>query len=140
MNANLTGLKNLLRWKTSPHQYGEQMLKTNRVLQGLLVEANGTPDMAVDVSAGVVRQGGVTKYVALSANLALTAADATNPRIDLIVVNSSGVVAKVDGTAAASPVAPDLPADNIELARISVPANDTTIAQSQISYAERGQI
>lgn len=137
---NLTGLKNLLRWKTAPHELGEKLLNTNRVIEGLLVTAQGTPNMTVAVSAGLVRQGKATAFVAASATLAITAAHATLARTDLVVVNASGAVAMVNGTAAAGAPAPALPAGAIELARVSVPALDTTIDQSQISYAERGQI
>jgi hypothetical protein len=76
-------------------------------------------------------------------NVAITAANATNPRIDLIVVkvqdqaysgavNTASIVA-VTGTAAASPSPPAAPANSIILAQISVPANDTTITNSQIT-------
>lgn len=137
---NLHMLKNLLRWKTSPHALGATLVEMNHVMTGLLVEANGTPDMAVDVSAGLVRLAEATVYVPASANLAITAAHATLDRIDLVTVNAAGAVVMVNGTAAATPEAPDLPAGSIELARITVPAADTTIAQSQISFEQRGQL
>ena len=137
---NLTGIKNLLRWRTAPHELGEKLINTNRVIEGLLVTAQGTPDMTVAVSAGLVRQAKATAFVAADAALAITAADATNPRIDLVVVTSAGALDVVDGTAAASAVAPALPAGAIELARVTVPANDTAIGQAQISFTERGQL
>jgi len=68
------------------------------------------------------------------------AADATNARIDLIVLGLDGSIHFVKGTAAATPVAPALPASHIELARVTVDANATTIAQAKISFANREQL
>lgn len=76
-----------------------------------------------------------------------TGANATNPRIDKIIVRArdsfySGVdndanLVYVTGTAAASPVPPDIAAlgykNYFELAQISVPANDNTIATADIT-------
>jgi hypothetical protein len=49
-----------------------------------------------------------TLYSAAATNVTLTAADASNDRIDALIINttSNGTVTKVDGTAAASPTTP----------------------------------
>ena len=60
-------------------------------------------------------------------------ADATNPRIDLLVIDSSGAKQTRAGTAAANPKPPVRTANDVVLAAVYVPANDTTIATSQLT-------
>jgi len=70
-----------------------------------------------------------TLYSAAATNITLTAADASNARIDAIVVNTSagGTIAKVDGTAAASPTTPAIDTTTqLVLAYIQVDANVST--------------
>lgn len=83
------------------------------------------------VSASSYRIGGVV-YNSPQATITLNAADATNPRIDMLVVNTSSVAAKVTGTPAASPSAPSVdPATQLALTFIlvaqtaTVPSNIT---------------
>lgn len=90
-------------------------------------------NMTVDVAAGGVSVNGVPKSVA-STNVAIGAADATNPRIDLVVCNGSGTVSVLAGTAAASPKAPTLDTTTYALlAVIDVPATQTAINTAQIT-------
>lgn len=101
------------------------------VLSGCAVTAQGTPDQTVAVAAGVVIIEG--KRVAVTAgNVSMAAADATNPRYDLVTVDKSGVKGKVDGTAAANPKKPDYPDDKVVLAEIRRAANDNAIASGEI--------
>lgn len=102
------------------------------VVSGCAVTAQGTPDMTVAVAAGVIRVNSLLPAVA-AGNVTVTAADATNPRIDLIVANDSGTKACTAGTAAASPKAPAVPANSVLLAMVYVPAADTTMATNQIT-------
>ena len=123
----------------------------------LLVEAQGTPDMTVKVNPGscfVLRDAhtdnsNTLKFwhviVDTTTNVTIPAADASNPRIDLICVkidstatpNASAsnvaTLVNVQGTAAASPSAPVVPANHLKLAEVSVPALDTTISSGQIT-------
>lgn len=117
----------------------------------LAVTQNGTPNMSVNVAAGRVVIDGTENSLQgyyhctndATKNLVIAAADATNPRIDLVVAkvedaSYSGVtnawsLAVVTGTPAASPAAPSAPANSITLAQISVPALDTTIGTAQIT-------
>jgi hypothetical protein len=101
------------------------------VFCGCAVTAQGSPDMTVAVAVGLVRVGGTVVNVA-AGNVTITAADGTNPRFDLICVNSSGTKSAVAGTASANPVFPD-PAGKVVLAAVYVPANDTAINSNQIS-------
>lgn len=95
------------------------------------VTAQGTPDMTVAVDSGAIKSGGAPKAVA-AGNVTIAVADATNPRIDLIVVDSAGAKQRRAGTAAANPLLPLLTAGDVALAAIYVPANATNIATAQI--------
>lgn len=100
------------------------------VLSGLAV--TGGSDMTPAVAKGAVLTNGILKAVA-AADVTIGTAHATHPRIDLIVVTSSGSLAVRAGTAAAAPQPPTRTANDVAIAAVYVPANDTTIAQSQIT-------
>jgi hypothetical protein len=101
----------------------------NCVLSGLVV--TGGADMTPAVAKGSVLSNGVMFAVA-AADVTITAANATNPRIDLIVVTSAGALAVRAGTAAAAPKPPTRTTNDIVIAYVYVPANDTAIATTQI--------
>lgn len=90
----------------------------------------GGADMTPDIAKGAVLTAGVLKAVA-AGTVTIGAAAATNPRIDLVVVNSSGALAVRAGTAAAKPKPPARSANDVLLWAVYVPANDTAIATSQ---------
>ena len=116
-----------------------------------VTEKSGTPDMSVDVAEGSCLIAGTEgTYQGTyfcenrgTSNLAISAADATNERYDLIVAkvedsDYSGAtdawsLAVVTGTPAASPADPSVPDNSITLARVSVPALDTSIEDAQIT-------
>jgi hypothetical protein len=120
----------------------------------LAVTQNGTPNMSVNVAAGTALitgtasalQGPYSFYNDATVNLVVAAADATNPRKDLVIAqvrdatyDGTGVrdarLTVVTGTPAASPVDPSLAAhpNALVLARIDVPALDTAIGTAQIT-------
>lgn len=98
------------------------------VLSGLAV--TGGADMTPAIAKGAVLSNGVMFAIA-AADVTITAADATNPRLDLIVVNSSGALAVRAGTPAAAPKPPARTANDVVLWAVYVPATDTAIATSQ---------
>lgn len=103
------------------------------VVSGCDVTAQGSPNMTVAVAAGTARIGGNLVTVA-GGNVTITAANATNPRFDLIVVDNSGAKSAVAGTAAASPIVPTHPGSTYAaLATVYVPANDTAVNTNQIT-------
>ena len=102
------------------------------VISGCAVTAQGSPNMTVAVAAGVVSVAGVRASVT-GANATIGTADGTNPRFDMITINSSGAIATTAGTAASVPELPNIPSVSIVLALIFIPANDTTIATNQIT-------
>lgn len=101
------------------------------VASGCAVTAQSTPDMTVAVASGKATIGG-TQVTVASGNVTITTADATNPRIDLIVVSNTGTKSATAGTAAANPKAPDIPASSILLAMVYVPASQTSITSGLI--------
>lgn len=92
----------------------------------------GGADMTPAVAAGVVISNGVHFNIA-AADATVTAADATNPRIDLIVITSAGAIAVRAGTAAAAPKPPNKTANDVVLYAVYISANDTSIGNSQLT-------
>jgi hypothetical protein len=67
-----------------------------------------------------------TAYSSAEQTIELDAADATNDRIDVIAVDTTGTVVKITGTAAAQPSEPDIdPSTQLKLAFVLVTANTT---------------
>lgn len=101
------------------------------VVSGCAVTPQGSPDMTLAVAAGVVAVGGVRATVT-AGNVTVTAADATDPRFDLVVVDASGAKSVEAGSPDAAPVFPAIPATSAVLAAVYVPATDTAIGGPQI--------
>ena len=100
-------------------------------LDVLVAGINGA-DMTPEVAKGAVISNG-TLFAVAATTATIGTADSTNPRIDLVVINSSGSVATRAGTAAASPKPPARTANDVVLAAVYVPASDTTIATTQLT-------
>lgn len=113
---------------------------------------NGTPNMSVNVAAGSglvlgsesSTQGGYFCQSLSVTNLAITAANATNPRRDLIVARirdaqyATGPTSAFDlfvvtGTAAASPVDPTVPPNCLVIARVAVAALAGSVVNANIT-------
>lgn len=74
-------------------------------------------------------QIGATTYSSPESTVTLGAADATNPRIDVIAVNTAGAVVVIPGTAAASPSEPDVdPSTQLKLTFVLIAAAATAPA------------
>lgn len=108
------------------------MCRVDCVLAGCAVTAQGSPDMTVAVAKGAVLSNKVMKAVT-AGNVTIGTADGTNPRLDLVVVDSSGAKQCRAGTAAANPKPPARTANDVVLAVVYVPASDTTISANQIT-------
>jgi len=117
----------------------------------LQVTQSGSPAMSVIVKSGHAAISGTEGskqgvYLVMNdadVTLSISAAHATLNRIDSVVfkvedaaysgaANTSSLVV-VTGTPAGSPVAPTLPANSLELARVSVVALDTSITNGEIT-------
>ena len=108
------------------------------VLSGLVVGAQDTPDMTVKVSAGIAYLSTGTRYAPTAvASISVTAADATNPRVDIVYLSTAGVVTYLAGTAAAEPSAPSVPSGALGLASIAVAAEATTVEAGNITSTKR---
>lgn len=117
----------------------------------LLTTQNGTPNMSVNVAGGMAlvrgtentHQGVYAFYNDGTVNLAISAADPTNPRRDAAVVrvrdaaysgaSNDVALVVVTGTPAASPSDPTLPANALVLDRVAVSAADTSITNAEIT-------
>jgi len=87
-------------------------------------------------SAGQVQVRGTLLTAAISAStVTIAAADGTNPRIDVVTVDTGGTVAKTDGTAAADPAPPSISATEMALAYVYVAAGVSTINSADITDA-----
>lgn len=101
------------------------------VLSGGLCTAQGAPNMTVAISKAATRSSDTMNATA-AANATITAANATNPRLDIVVITSAGAIATRAGTAAAAPKPPTRTAGDVALCAVYIPANDTTISSDQI--------
>jgi hypothetical protein len=108
-------------------------------LSGCVPTQQGSPNMTVACSAGTVLTNGVV-YSVSAGNWTVGTADATNPRIDLLVVTSAGALAVRAGTAAAAPKPPARTANDVVCGHVWVPANDTTITDDQITRADMADV
>jgi hypothetical protein len=115
----------------------------------------GTPALAVQVAAGYAvltdNRGAAGSNMFLAGTgasqtqVALATADATNPRIDLIVIrvrntefgdgSTAGSLEAITGTPAVSPAAPATPNGCVALATVAVGANATQILTVNITDA-----
>lgn len=103
----------------------------NFVYNGCVV--TGGADMTPAVSAGMVISNG-KKFIVAAGDVTIGNGHATLPRIDLIVVDSSGTKQVRAGTAATDPKPPARSANDVVLASVFVPINETTaIADSEIT-------
>jgi hypothetical protein len=82
--------------------------------------------LTVTIGAGTVHLVDGTRKEIAETSVTLDAADSTNPRIDLVYITSDGTLAKITGTAAASPVVPALPSGGISVCNVTVTAGATT--------------
>ena len=101
------------------------------VLDGCAV-TSAVVSLVLDVAKGSILSNR-TLLPVTAGTVTIGAADATNPRIDLVVANSSGTKAVRAGTAAATPKPPARSANDVVLAFVYVPALNTIVATNQIT-------
>ena len=108
--------------------------KDNGVLSGLDITAQTTPSLTLDVAAGQCHVDNETYVESAPTTVVVGTGHATLPRLDIVCYDTSaGAAAVTAGTAASTPQPPDIPAGDILLALISIPALDTTISNDQIT-------
>lgn len=108
----------------------------SQVISGLGIIWTG--NLNFTMSAGSFYIEG-TSYTAAEQSITLDTADATNPRVDVLAVNTSGTLVKVTGTPAANPSQPDIdPSTQLFLKFVLVAAGATapSISADEIVYEE----
>jgi hypothetical protein len=100
--------------------------ESNHIISGGIVTYSGS-GLTYYISACTYLIGGVV-YNSPDTTITLDAADATNPRIDLFAVDTIGRALKITGTAASTPITPQVdPASQLTLTTgITLEANATT--------------
>lgn len=98
----------------------------------LLAHEQSTPDLTVYVEAGKVYINGTLVEYAGGNSPSFTA-PATNPRIDVLSINSSGTLVRTAGTEAASPVAPSVPSGEMPICQVY-----NKVGQTQIYDTDQG--
>ena len=104
----------------------------------LVVSAQATPNMSVKCSGGSLFMSAGVGYSAIANNnITVTESDTTNPRIDLIYINSLGVISYLAGTSSATPSCPTVPTGGFKLAEIYVGTNVTEINAANITMRRK---
>jgi hypothetical protein len=122
----------------SASQYPANIDADIKVMARLAASYNPCAEDAPSALKVVVQAGTMFINGALVANAAqtvtLTAAHATLPRIDRVVIDATtGVASKIDGVANASPVAPTITAGKFPVAQVLVTATMTIVGNSAIT-------
>lgn len=98
---------------------------------GLVVTQQASPDMTLAVSSGIAYCNGI-KISYAGGNTPTFTAPVTNPRIDLVVLLSTGTISIVAGTESASPSAPAYPNGGIVLCEVYLYTTSTVITQDSV--------
>jgi len=108
------------------------------VQSGAVTFSTGLTFNVAAIAAADYKVAGVNGSAYAGGTVVLTAQDATNPRVDIIVITVAGAVSAVAGTPAAltttggpGPATPT--AAQLEIARIYVPASGGTLSASSIT-------
>jgi len=100
-------------------------------VQDLFLKPVASTGMYVLVNAGKVHTGTEYVFVEMQEVGPFSVPSSPNSRIDLVYVNDNGGIQILQGTAAASPVAPSY-AGKLVIAEVTVVNGDTSISQSDI--------
>lgn len=95
------------------------------IVSGCVPSING---LTVTVSAGVIHTADGRRVEVPEQSITLDAADASNPRIDIVELDKAGRLWNVNGTPAVTPVTPQTGSDTIMLATIMIAAAGKTVA------------
>ncbi len=101
------------------------------VLTGCAVTPQGSPDMTVAVAKGSVMSLGVLRAVS-AGNVAIAAANAALPRLDLVAISSAGAKVVRQGTPSTSPKVTGYQSGDVPLAIVYVPATASSITADKM--------
>ena len=107
------------------------------VLSGCEITEQDTPNQTAQMSAGKILVNGLYCSIGADASISFTNADGSNPRYDLVSIDSSGNITVTAGTASATPVMPTLPVDEVPLAYVYRTTSDNTINSADITDCRR---
>lgn len=116
-------------WQEKIDALVEGLNGINCVLSGFNATDNG--DMTFSIAKGSVMTNNVLDAVS-AGTATISTADATNPRIDLIVIDSSGTLKVRTGTASSTPTPPARTANDVLLYSVWVPAGITVLTTAYI--------
>lgn len=93
--------------------------------------------MTVTVAPGIVHTADGRRLKIEQQTIILDAADATNPRVDTIYLDASGLIQKTTGTPAVTPAGSAVPDVSVKLGEVRIEANATTgtIVKNKAKYA-----
>ncbi len=112
-------------WQTPAVAPPAPGVQTSQILSGCGVEY--ISGLTFQVGTCNYQINGVTYTISTITSITLTAADGSDPRIDLLIVDTSSTATKVTGTAAASPAQPSIdPGTQLAIAFVTVAAMATT--------------
>lgn len=99
---------------------------------GLMVQATGTPSMAVEITAGGAIVAGQPTARRTLATLSFEA-PVGNPRIDIVQISQTGEITAKAGTPAGPPTAPSVDTDHALLAEVELADGATEIENGDIT-------
>lgn len=91
-----------------------------------------SPNMTIVVDAGKIWDGATYTSKSQQATGTITA-PSTNPRIDRVVISTSGTVSVITGSEAASPVAPAITSGTMPVCQVLLQTSTTQITNSMIT-------
>lgn len=97
-----------------------------RIFDALYPEQQTTPDMTLKINSAKVYFD-ETPLIFGGGNTPTMTAPTTNPRIDLIVINSAGTLSVIQGSEAASPSPPAYPTDKMPICEVYHRVGETNI-------------
>ncbi|KKN18196.1 hypothetical protein LCGC14_0958320 [marine sediment metagenome] len=112
-------------------EYNDLRTDVNVALSFVAAEQD-TPDLTLMVSQGTVIINGITVKFA-GGNSGSFTAPSVNPRVDLLSIDSAGVLNITTGVEAASPVVPDYPTDEFVIAEVFNRVGQTTVLNETVA-------
>lgn len=105
-----------------------------RMGAGFAPRAEDTPSMKIAVDAGVIFNRATGGFISVAAQTtAVISAPVSDSKIVRVYIDEQGVVGKVEGSAAASPVAPSYPPGCFPICQVTISSATTSITNAAIT-------
>lgn len=121
-------------------EYIEDSAIAGRHLKQLLAREQASPNMTLEVLAGIAWFAQNSYVVFAGGNSPAFVAPVTNPRIDILTIRSDNTLHVIQGTEAVSPVAPTIASTDIALAQIYNVVGETVIHDNDSQVGGQGYI